>query len=149
MPAADKKKSWIAVSERAAVVRRSSRRSILDQGETTMKFLTFYHPEKLTPPTAKHIAAMGQLIEEMTKAGTLIETGAVPTTGFRVRRSGEKLTVTDGPFAESKEVIVGYALIEAKSKEHVIELTKRFLEIAGDGESDIRQVFTEPPKAVG
>jgi hypothetical protein len=48
--------------------------------------------------------------------------------------------VTDGPFTESKEVIGGFALIQAKSKEDAIELTKRFLRVAGDGESEIRQI---------
>jgi hypothetical protein len=114
-----------------------------------MKFLTFYHPEKPSPPTAEGMAAMGQFIEEMTKAGIFVDGGGVQTAGMRVRKAGQKFTVTDGPFAESKEVIVGWAMLEVKSKEHLLEVTRRFLEIAGDGESDIRQVFTDPPKAVG
>jgi hypothetical protein len=88
------------------------------------------------------IARMGQLIEEMTKAGVLLATeGCLPSAlGARVRRSNGKLTVTDGPFTESKELIAGFALIQASSKEEAVELTKRFLEIAGDGESEIRQI---------
>jgi hypothetical protein len=58
-------------------------------------------------------------------------------------RGSKGLTVTDGPFTESKEVIGGFALIEAKSKEDAIELTKRFLRVAGDGESEIRQIEAE------
>ena len=49
--------------------------------------------------------------------------------------------MTDGPFTEAKEVIGGFALIQAKSKEEAIEITKNFLKVAGDGESEIRQVF--------
>jgi hypothetical protein len=51
--------------------------------------------------------------------------------------------VTDGPFTEAKEVIGGFAIIEAKSKEEAIEQTKRFLNVAGDGESEIRQLYEE------
>lgn len=112
-----------------------------------MRFLTIYKAaESGVPPTAEHMAAMGQLIDEMTSAGVLLATeGCLPSAlGARVRRSGERVTVTDGPFTESKELIAGFALIEASSKEHAIELTKRFLAVAGDGESEIRQIFEHP-----
>jgi hypothetical protein len=87
---------------------------------------------------------MGELIEEMTKSGELISTeGCLPSAlGARVRRSGSKTTVTDGPFSESKEVIGGFALLEADSKEHAIALCKRFMEVAGEGECELRQVYT-------
>lgn len=58
-----------------------------------------------------------------------------------MRRSGTTLTVTDGPFAETKEAIGGFALFETKSKEEAIEWTKRFLKVAGDGESEIRPLY--------
>jgi hypothetical protein len=89
------------------------------------------------------MAKMGKLIEEMMKAGVLLSTeGCQPSVkGARVRKSGAKLTVTDGPFTESKEVIGGFALMEAKSKEEMIELTKRFLNVAGDGECEIRLLY--------
>jgi hypothetical protein len=64
-----------------------------------------------------------------------------------VRRSGGNITVKDGPFTESKEVIGGFALIRANSKAEAIELTKRFLEVAGDGESEIRQIYEVPEAA--
>src|SRR5215470_12774849 len=85
-------------------------------------------------PSEKLMAEMGKLIEEMTKTGTLVSTaGLRPTAeGFRVRLSGGKMRVTDGPFTEAKEVIGGYAVIEAQSKAEAIELTKRFLAIHGD-----------------
>jgi hypothetical protein len=78
----------------------------------------------------------------MVAEGTLISTeGCLPSTqGARVRRRGKKISVTDGPFTESKELIAGFAIINARSKEHAIELTTRFLEVAGEGESEIRQI---------
>lgn len=104
-------------------------------------------PERNTPPSQEEMASMGKLIEAGTKAGWLIATeGCLPTAlGARVRRSGGKTTVTDGPFAEVKEVVGGFALIEAKSKAEAIQLTKDFLQVAGDGECELRQLY-EPPK---
>ena len=89
---------------------------------------------------------MGKLIEEMTKSGALLATeGCLPSAdGARVRLSKGKITVTDGPFTEAKELIAGFALIEAKSKAEAIELAKRFLQVAGDGENEIRQVYEGP-----
>jgi hypothetical protein len=110
-----------------------------------MRFLSIYkHAETNVPPTMEEMAKMGQLIEEMTNAGTLVSTeGCLPSSkGARVRRSGGKLSVTDGPFTESKEVIGGFAVLEAKSREEAIELTKHFLEVAGDGECELRQIAT-------
>ena len=109
-----------------------------------MRFLSIYKKkESNEPPSPQHMAEMGKLIEEMTKAGTLVATeGCLPSSkGARVRRSGKKLTVTDGPFTEAKEVIGGFALLQAKSKAEAIEVTKRFLNVAGDGECELRQVF--------
>jgi hypothetical protein len=109
-----------------------------------MRFLSIYKaPETNVPPTTQEMAKMGKLIEEMTNAGVLLATeGCLPSAkGARVRRSGGKLTVTDGPFTESKELIAGFALLNAKSKEEAIELTKRFLEVAGEGECEVRQIF--------
>src|SRR5258706_7202115 len=109
-----------------------------------MRFLAVYsHIERDTPPTQEEMDAMGKFIEEMMKEGTLISTeDCLPSAlGARVRRSGSKITVTDGPFAETKELIGGFAILEAKSKEHAIELTKTFLGVAGDGVSELRQLY--------
>ncbi len=94
-----------------------------------------------TPPTPEVYAAMGKLIEEMTKAGVLLATGGLDPRATRIRSDGGKITVTDGPFTEAKEAIVGFALIEAKSKEEAIEYSKRFWSVVGDGEGKIHQVF--------
>jgi hypothetical protein len=89
------------------------------------------------------MAAMGKLIDEGMKSGKLIATeGCLPSAkGARVRLSGGKFTVTDGPFTETKELISGFALIRVDSKEEAIEYTKTFLKLAGDGETEIRQIF--------
>lgn len=109
-----------------------------------MRFLCIYKPavaESCNPDPAK-LQQIGALIEEMTKNGTLISTEGCHSSekGARIKLQGEKYTVTDGPFTESKEIIGGMAIIRADSKAHAIELTKRFLSIAGEGESEIRQL---------
>ena len=109
-----------------------------------MRFLSVYQAaETNTPPTAEHMAKMGQLIEKHMKSGALVATeGCLPSRlGARVRLSGGKLSVTDGPFTESKEVIGGFAILQAKSKAEAIELVREFLDVAGDGECEIRQIF--------
>jgi hypothetical protein len=111
-----------------------------------MRFLSIYKTaESNTPPSPEFVAAMQKLIEEGMKSGWLIATeGCLPSAlGARVRSSGGKLTVIDGPFTESKEVIGGFAILEAKSKEDAIRLAREFLKVAGDGECELRQIFTE------
>src|ERR1700692_2564413 len=108
-----------------------------------MKFLSVYKTvERTVPPTPEEMASMGKLIEEGMKAGWLLAVeGCMPSaTGARVRKSGSKTVVTDGPFAETKELIGGLALLQANSKEHAIELTKYFLSHAEDGECELRQL---------
>ena len=118
-----------------------------------MRFLSIYKTaETNTPPSQEHMAKMGKLIEDSMKAGTLVATeGCLPSSlGARVRQSAGQITVTDGPFVESKELIAGFAILEATSKAHAIELTKEFLAVAGvNGECEIRQIFTAPDAAPG
>ena len=88
---------------------------------------------------------MGKLIEEMSEAGVLLETaGLRPTAeGVRIRLRHGKLSVTDGPFTESKEIIGGYAMIQAATREEAIDWTSRFLKIHGEEweiECEVRQV---------
>jgi hypothetical protein len=111
-----------------------------------MRFLSIYKTaESNTPPSPEFVASMQKLIEEGMKSGWLVATeGCLPSAlGARVRSSGGKLTVTDGPFTESKEVVGGFAILEAKSKEDAIRLAREFLKVAGDGECELRQIFTE------
>ncbi|NUH42438.1 transcriptional regulator [Streptomyces samsunensis] len=80
-------------------------------------------------PSPGLMERMGALIEEATKSGVMLETaGLTPTSaGTRVTWSGGKITCTDGPFTESKEVIGGYSILQAKDKAEAVEWTKRFL----------------------
>lgn len=109
-----------------------------------MRFLSIYKTaERSVPPTQEEMATMGKLVEDGMKAGYLLGVeGCMPSaTGARIRRSGGKMTVTDGPFTETKEVIGGLALLQANSKEEAIKLVKEFLQVAGDGECELRQIF--------
>jgi hypothetical protein len=89
------------------------------------------------------MAEMGKLIEDWMKAGRLLATeGCLPSAmGARIRLTNGQFNVVDGPFAEAKEVVGGFALIRAASKVEAIEFTKEFLKVAGDGETEIRQVY--------
>lgn len=112
-----------------------------------MRFLSIYkNVERKTPPSQEEMCAMGKLIEEGMKAGWLLGTeGCLPSAlGARVRRSGDEITVTDGPFTESKEIVGGFALLKANSKEEAVEMARMFLRHVGDGECEIRQLYEEP-----
>ena len=109
-----------------------------------MKFLSIYKTaERGGPPSADEICKMGNLIEAGMRSGYLLAVeGCMPSaTGARVRLSNGNLTVTDGPFSESKEVVGGLAILQATSKEEAIEHVKNFIRIAGDGECELRQLF--------
>ncbi|HLZ09489.1 MAG TPA: YciI family protein [Chloroflexota bacterium] len=113
-----------------------------------MRYLTIFKAEERPDSSISQdeMVAMGKLIEEMARAGVLITTEGChdSSSGARVRRSGGKVTVTDGPFTESKEVIGGFALLQVDSLQDAITWTKRFVEVAGDGESEIRQLYDTP-----
>ena len=108
-----------------------------------MRFLSIYKAaETGVPPTPERMAKMGQLIEEGVKSGALLATeGCLPSAlGARVRLARGKVTVTDGPFTEAKELIAGFALLQANSKEEAVEMATHFLNVAGDGECELRQL---------
>lgn len=99
----------------------------------------------IEPGTPEEYQKMGEFMEEATKAGVLLATGAVTPLSDAVKvqyRDGE-FTVLDGPFAEAKELVGGWALLECRDKAEVVEWTKRFLAIVGQGESTIRPVVGE------
>jgi len=113
-----------------------------------MRFIAIYRPDKNTAPTPENIAQMGAFIEEATRAGVLLATeGFGPSTGddARLRLSNGTFSVTDGPFAETKEVIAGFAIMQAAQKPEILEWCRRFLAIAGDGESEIRTLSEMSP----
>jgi hypothetical protein len=98
------------------------------------------------PPSRELVEAMGKFNEEMLKAGVMLAAEGLHASskGARVTFSKGKPTVTDGPFAETKELIAGFWLIEVKSKEEAIEWAKRCPSPHGEdqgGEIEIRQVF--------
>jgi hypothetical protein len=117
-----------------------------------MKYLTFIrHPESYresTPPPAL-MDAMGKFVEESLKNGTLVDTGGLLPSkdGARVRLSKGKITVTDGPFSESKEVIGGYAILNVATKAEALRIATEFMEMHRkywpefEGESELRPMF--------
>jgi hypothetical protein len=111
-----------------------------------MRFLSIYKSvERNAPPSQEEMAKMGKLVEEGMKAGWLLATeGCLPSAlGARVRNLSGKLTVTDGPFTEAKEVVGGFAILRADSKAEAIQLAKDFLRVVGEGECELRQLFGE------
>jgi hypothetical protein len=113
-----------------------------------MRFLVMVKANKDTEagvlPDEKMFTEMGQFNEELVKAGVLLAAdGLQPSSkGARVKFSGVKRTVIDGPFAETKELIAGFWLWEVKSREEAIEWAKRIPNPTGeDGEVEIRQIF--------
>lgn len=117
-----------------------------------MKYLTFIrHSEahRNTPPPASLMQAMGEFVEKSQKAGTLVDTGGLLPSkeGFRVRLDDGKITVTDGPFTEAKEVIGGWAILETGSRAEVERIATEFMELhrkhwpGFNGESEVRPMF--------
>lgn len=95
------------------------------------------------PPSKDLMERMGTFIEEITKAGVMLSTdGLQPSSkGKRVRLANGKITVMDGPFTESKELIASYALFQVKSMDEAVKWTTRFLEVLGEGECELRPIF--------
>jgi hypothetical protein len=117
-----------------------------------MRFMMIYKPanfkdmEAGVPPKPEHVGEMMQLIGELSQKGLLIATDGLQgsSKGARVKRANGEVTVTDGPFTEAKELIGGYAIFQLQSKAEAIQLTERFLKVAGDGEVEIRQMQDNP-----
>jgi hypothetical protein len=117
-----------------------------------MKYLTFIrHPEsyRASPPPPAFMEAMRKFMEVSLKDGTLVETGGLLPSkdGVRVRLANGKISVTDGPFTESKEIIGGWAILKADSKADAIRVASEFMELhqkhwpGFEGESEVRPMF--------
>jgi hypothetical protein len=115
-----------------------------------MKFMMIVKTaERSGPPPKELMDAIQKIGEEAVKAGTMLGTGGLGPTamGARVRLSGGKITVTDGPFTEAKEIVGGYAQFELKSKQEAIEGAVRFMELhkkywpGWEGETEVRQMI--------
>lgn len=108
-----------------------------------MKYLMLYTPAKKTAaPTPEAMATMGAYIEKSLKEGVLVWTeGLAPgQRGAIVERTGGEFTVKDGPYSEAKEVIGGFALVNASSMEEAVRIAREFLGVAGDGTTEIHRV---------
>src|SRR2546422_9958206 len=117
-----------------------------------MRFLSIVKSaENQGPPPQALLDAIAKLTEDSIRNGSLIQTGGLSatSTGARVRVSGGKLTVTDGPFTEAKEVVGGYAVLEAKSRDEALEAARTFMRLhqqhwpGWDGRSEERRVGKE------
>jgi hypothetical protein len=120
------------------------------KGDCKMRFMTLVKStENAGPPPPALMEAIAKLSEDASKGGTMVETGGLAPTSMsnRVRLSKGKVTVIDGPFAETKEVIGGYAVFEIESKQQMLDATVKFMELhrehwpGWEGETEIRQVF--------
>jgi hypothetical protein len=110
---------------------------------TPAQYLMVYRPEgpeREITPRPEQMAAMGKYVTDLKQAGVLVSTGSVgPTSASKiVRLTAGKRTVIDGPFAEAKEMIAGFAVLEVPSIAAAIEHTAEFLALAGDGISEVR-----------
>jgi hypothetical protein len=109
-----------------------------------MRFLSIYKcPERNTPPSPEEMARMGKLVEDWMKTGKLLATeGCLPSAlGARIQIDNKKFTVSDGPFTEAKEVVGGFAILDAPTKEAAVGYVKEFLEFMGEGECELRQLY--------
>ena len=107
--------------------------------------------ENSGPPPKELMDAIAKLGEEATKEGSMIESGGLAPAAMstRVRLAQGKITAIDGPFAETRELVGGYAVIDFKSKQEAVESTLRFMELhrkywpGWEGETEIRQIFSQ------
>ena len=122
-----------------------------------MKFMTMVKgAENAGPPPQELMDAIGQLGMEAGKAGVMVDMGGLlpSAVGARVRVAKGKLTITDGPFTEAKEVVGGFAIYNVGSREEAIEWTRRFMELhrehwpGWEGETELRQIW-EPGEGPG
>ena len=114
-----------------------------------MRFMVMHYStpdmEAGVPPTPEQMAAIGQLMQESAVAGVLLSgEGVHPSSkGARIEFTGGDVRVIDGPFAEAKELIAGFAILDVRDREGAIEHAKRFASVIGAPRIDVRQVFEE------
>jgi hypothetical protein len=116
-----------------------------------MRYFMYTTPDPANPPappTPEMFEKMSQFVEEQFRAGTLESTGALDPIVTKIENTKGSFTLTDGPFTEAKELVVGWAIIKVDSKEQAIELSKRFWGIVGDGTGIIQRIL-EPGEQPG
>jgi hypothetical protein len=114
-----------------------------------MRYLALWRPQQDgVPRTQDHYVQMGRLIEDMTNAGVLQDTGGWDPNApaILVKNSGGKVTITDGPYTEAKELVGGFAIFQVQSRDEAVKWGSRFIEIAGDGVSEMREIPQAPLK---
>lgn len=118
-----------------------------------MRFMIMFKADADTEadaPACIALPEMGRFIEELRDRGVLLGTEGLKPSGYngaRLHRTGGRITVTDGPFAEAKELVAGFVLVEVPSREAAVELAGRFLEVAGQGSAEVREAFDSPHAA--
>lgn len=105
-----------------------------------MRFLMTYNATD-TSPDPKKMQEIANFSQEMMKSGVLLDTGGILPLAAKVSQSEGKFSHTDGPFPETKELVVGYAIVQVKSLAEAVELSRRFMAVAGDGSGEIRQLM--------
>jgi hypothetical protein len=116
------------------------------KGLTTRRYIAMHKASAATesgaPQTAAQMEAMGKLIEDMQRAGVLLATASLEPSSrsVRLRNFGGKQTVVDGPFAESKELVGGFAIVDLESRAAAVEWAKRYMQVLGEVELDVRPV---------
>lgn len=119
-----------------------------------MKYLTFLRSSesyRQSPPPRALMDAMAEFVKQQRNDGTLVDTGGLlpSTDGVRVRLANGKITVSDGPFTESKEIIGGWAIVDVPSKADAIRVATEFMELhrkywpGFEGESEVRPMVTD------
>jgi hypothetical protein len=118
----------------------------IDDGGDTVKYMVMHYSDEASeadvPPSPQLIEAVGQYMGEAAQAGVLLAAEGVRASsyGARITVDGGKVSVKDGPFAEAKELIAGFAILDVKSKEEAVEHAKRFAKITGATRVDVRLV---------
>ena len=118
-----------------------------------MMFIKHTEDYRTQEVPASLFKAMDEFVGASLKSGALVDTaGLQPTSaGVKIGLRGGKIKVTDGPFSESKEIVGGYAIVEAKSKEEAVELARQFMDLhrihwpAFEGECEVRPLEVQPP----
>lgn len=105
-----------------------------------MRFLLTYNGTD-TNPDPKKAQEIANFSQEMAKSGVLLDTGGILPLAAKVSQTGGTFRHTDGPFPETKELVVGYAIVQVKSQAEAVELARRFMAVAGDGTGEIRQLM--------
>jgi len=120
-----------------------------------MRYMFIVRSGHQGPPTPELMEAMDKLASEEIRAGRMIDQGGLMpmAMGAEIALKGDKLSVVDGPFVESKEIVGGYAIIEAKTREEALDISQRFMELhrthwpTFEGESEVRPFEAEAPPA--